>query len=141
MEKLTIEEIIEHCERKVNGIARYRKDKEYWEHKQVKEYLEELKRYKELEERGKVITIPYNVGDIVYIIKGCFDKTVENKVIMARVTGFRSAINLKGESFWFMDMSDGTRGYLTTSRGIGEIVFPTEQEAYEALEEMEEKGL
>ena len=60
MERLTIDEIIEHCDRKTgmyekacdvkyletavmgNGI------KEYWEHKQVAEYLRKLKDYEDL---------------------------------------------------------------------------------------------
>lgn len=56
MERLTIEEIIEHCKRKVEIIEKIfnpeilqKEDmhlgfmKEYWEHRQVAEYLEELK--------------------------------------------------------------------------------------------------
>lgn len=59
MERLTIDDVIEHCKRttekyeNLNGInALETADislnfiKEYWEHRQVKEYLEELKCYK-----------------------------------------------------------------------------------------------
>lgn len=70
MERLTIDEIIEHCDRKVekyekvcdvnyfettvmgNGI------KEYWEHKQVAEYLKKLKEYEGLEEQGRLVALP-----------------------------------------------------------------------------------
>jgi hypothetical protein len=70
MERLTIDEIIEHCGRKTgmyekacdvkhletavmgNGI------KEYWEHKQVAEYLRKLKEYEDLEEQGRLIKLP-----------------------------------------------------------------------------------
>lgn len=70
MERLTIDEIIEHCDRKTgmyekacdvryletavmgNGI------KGYWEHKQVAEYLRKLKEYEELEEQGRLIKLP-----------------------------------------------------------------------------------
>lgn len=63
MERLTIDEIIEHCDRKtemcekVCGIKYLETTtmnnpiKEYWEHKQVAEYLRKLKEYEDLEER------------------------------------------------------------------------------------------
>lgn len=66
MERLTIDEIIKHCKRKVeiaekifNSEILQNEDmhfdfmKEYWEHKQVAEYLEELKVLRELSERSK----------------------------------------------------------------------------------------
>ena len=77
MERLTINEIIEHCDRKTemyekacdikyletavmgNGI------KEYWEHKQVAEYLRKLKAYESLEEQGRLVILPCKVGDTV----------------------------------------------------------------------------
>lgn len=70
MERLTIDEIIEHCDKKTgmyektcdvkyletavmgNGI------KKYWEHKQVAEYLRKLKEYEDLEEQGRLIKLP-----------------------------------------------------------------------------------
>lgn len=78
MERLTIDEIIEHCGRKTgmyekacdvkyletavmgNGI------KEYWEHKQVAEYLRKLKEYEDLEERGGLIKLPCE--DVYFIV-------------------------------------------------------------------------
>ena len=61
MERLTIEEIIEHCKRKVEMIEKIfnpeilqKEDmhfdfmKEYWEHKQVATYLQELKTLRKL---------------------------------------------------------------------------------------------
>lgn len=80
MERLTIDEIIEHCNRKTemyekacdikyletavmgNGI------KEYWEHKQVAKYLRQLKDYEDLEEQEKLVKLPckyvYYIVDI-----------------------------------------------------------------------------
>ena len=67
MERLTIQEIIEHCERKIEGYDKkdnleflYREpltnlSKEYWEHKQVAEYLEELMKYRQMSEQGKIL--------------------------------------------------------------------------------------
>lgn len=78
MERLTIDEIIEHCNRKTemyekacdikyletavmgNGI------KEYWEHKQVAKYLRQLKDYEDLEEQGRLIKLPCD--KVYYII-------------------------------------------------------------------------
>lgn len=78
MERLTIDEIIEHCGRKTgmyekacdvkyletavmgNGI------KEYWEHKQVAEYLRKLKEYEDLEEQGRLIKLPCK--DVYFIV-------------------------------------------------------------------------
>lgn len=71
MERLTIDEIIGHCERKTEQYERvFGKEcleatplttsvvKEYWEHKQVAEYLKKLKEYEGLEKQGIVIKLP-----------------------------------------------------------------------------------
>lgn len=87
MERLTIDEIIEHCNRKTemyekacdvkyletavmgNGI------KEYWEHKQVAKYLRQLKDYEDLEEQGRLAKLPCKVGDVVYVKMASYCKT------------------------------------------------------------------
>lgn len=79
MEKLTIDEIIGHCERKTEQYERlFGKErlettplisstiKEYWEHRQVAEYLKKLKEYQQLEEQGRLIKLPCKVGDAVW---------------------------------------------------------------------------
>lgn len=86
-ERLTINAIIEHCDRKTrmyekacdvkyletavmgNGI------KEYWEHKQVAEYLRKLKDYEDLEEQGRLLKLPCKIGDDVYYILGIPNET------------------------------------------------------------------
>lgn len=66
MERLTIDEIIEHCDRKTRMYEKAcdikylettmnNSTKEYWEHKQVAEYLRKFKDYKGLEEQGKKV--------------------------------------------------------------------------------------
>lgn len=84
MGKLTIDEIIEHCERKTEQYERFYKReyletmpltssaiKEYWEHRQVAEYLKKLKGYQQLEEQGRLIKLPCKVGDTVYhVVQG-----------------------------------------------------------------------
>ena len=77
MGRLTIEQIIEHCEKttkqyeeKVSDLFPVERiqSKTYWEHKQVAEYLKELQKYKDLEEQGRLIELPCAVGDTVYFI-------------------------------------------------------------------------
>jgi hypothetical protein len=83
MEKLTIDEIIGHCERKTEQYERFYKReyletmpltssaiKEYWEHRQVAEYLRKLKDYEDLEEQGRLVKLPCKVGDDIYYILG-----------------------------------------------------------------------
>lgn len=84
MERLTIDDVIENCKRttkkyeNLNGINTLETAdislsfiKEYWEHRQVKRYLEELKRYRDLEEQGLLLRLPCKVGDTVYAICTC----------------------------------------------------------------------
>lgn len=79
MEKLTIDEIIGHCERKAEQYERlFGKEclettplissviKEYWEHRQVAEYLKKLKEYQQLEEQGRLIKLPCK--DVYFIV-------------------------------------------------------------------------
>lgn len=71
MEKLAIDEIIDHCERKTEQYERLfgeerlettplisSRIKEYWEHRQVAEYLKKFKEYQQLEEQGRLVKLP-----------------------------------------------------------------------------------
>ena len=87
MERLTIEEIIEHCkrhtERMENHSGRMQLEetpignsnimKQYWEHRQVAEWLEQLKDYKDAEEQSLLLRLPSkevytSSGNTVYYI-------------------------------------------------------------------------
>jgi hypothetical protein len=80
MERLTIDEIIEHCDRKTRMYEKacdikYLETttmnnpiKEYWEHKQVAKYLRKLKYYEDLEEQGRLLKPPCKVGDTIYAV-------------------------------------------------------------------------
>lgn len=92
MERLTIDEIIEHCDRKTRMYEKAcdinylettmnNSTKEYWEHKQVAEYLRKFKDYEDLEEQGRLMKLPCKVGDTVYLIKNS-EKIVERKADM-----------------------------------------------------------
>lgn len=79
MEKLTIDAIIEHCDRKTRMYEKAcdikylettmnNSTNEYWEHKQVAEYLRKFKDYRYLEEQGRLVILPckyvYYIVDI-----------------------------------------------------------------------------
>ncbi|MBE5934659.1 MAG: hypothetical protein E7262_02560 [Lachnospiraceae bacterium] len=76
MKQLTIDEVIDHCERSVNrelGRMERRNDKGkysllYLEHLQTSEWLKELKEYKRLEEQGLLLKLPYKIGQKIYVI-------------------------------------------------------------------------
>ena len=124
MERLTIDEIIEHCERTIQRFESFSSrekcekcnvdtqyGKEYWEHRQVKEYLEELKRYRDLEEQGLLLRLPCKVGTEVW-------------TIMRGMTGkhpilFKQYFELSMLQYW------------------GKAVFLTKAEAEQKLKEME----
>ena len=78
MERLTIDEIIEHCDRKTGMYEKAcdvkyletavmdNRIKEYWEHKQVAEYLRKLKDDENLEKQCRRIKLPCN--DVYFIV-------------------------------------------------------------------------
>lgn len=148
MERLTIDEIIEHCDRKTgmyekacdvkyletafmgNGI------KEYWEHKQVAEYLKKLKEYKDLEEQGLLLRLPCKVGDTVYqisenFIEPCTVETIFLGNYMDRNGNYCNMAEI------YYDMDDypyvSTEIYFTD---IGKTVFLTKAEAEAKLKEL-----
>lgn len=78
MERLTIDEIIEHCDRKTKMYEKAcdikylettmnNSTKEYWEHKQVAKYLRKFKDYEGLEEQGRLVKLPCKMRDTVYV--------------------------------------------------------------------------
>ena len=141
MERLTIDEVIEHCKRttakyeNLNGINKLETAdisfvhvKEYWEHRQVKEYLEELKRYRDLEEQGLLFRLPCNEGDTVYAIDGKNIQTLEAKNDIALISG---KVCIFAENCHYAD-------YISYDM-IGKTVFLTQAEAEQKLKEMESK--
>ena len=149
MERLTIDEIIEHCERKTKLYEEVGKSidfetteltdaiKEYLEHKQVKEYLEELKRYRDLEEQGLLLRLPCKVGDALYYISDGFIEpcTVET-IFISDYTDKDGNCSYMAEIHF--DREDcpyvSTEIYFTD---IGKTIFLTKDEAEQKLKEME----
>ena len=139
MERLTIDDVIEHCKRttakyeNLNGINKLETAdislsfiKEYWEHRQVKEYLEELKRYRDLEEQGLLLRLPCPIGTTVYNTTWWND--VQEKVKVDGKTFYRTIPKHKvsKSTFSLMDIYD-----------FGKTVFLTQAEAEQKLKEME----
>ena len=144
MERLTIDDVIEHCKRKtekyenLNGVNTLETAdislsfiKEYWEHRQVKEYLEELKRYRDLEEQGLLLQLPCKVGDTVYAIGFNNNKPIiyESVVLNILITEKEIVFNVKVDEF-------EVNSQLKQSM-FGKTVFLTKEEAKQKLKEME----
>ena len=139
MERLTIDDVIEHCKRKtekyenLNGVNTLETAdislsfiKEYWEHRQVKEYLEELKRYRDLEEQGLLLRLPCPIGTTVYNTTWWDDVT--EKVDVDGKTFYRTVHKHKisKSTFSLVDIYD-----------FGKTVFLTKAEAEQKLKEIE----
>lgn len=132
MERLTIDEIIEHCERKTRMYEKAcdikylettmnNSTKEYWEHKQVAEYLRKFKDYRYLEEQGRLVKLPCKVGDTVYVIVG---KNISVQKIQ------RATI----DSEMKIEFCTKRRGFALFN--IGKTVFLTKSEAEAKLKEL-----
>lgn len=138
MERLTIDEIIGHCERKTEQFELFFEKerlettplisstiKEHWEHKQVAEYLKKLKEYQQLEEQGRLIKLPCKIGTEVYNTTWWDD--VQEKVKVAGKTYYRTVHKHK--------VSKSTFGYYDIEN-FGETVFLTKSEAEAKLKEL-----
>lgn len=142
MERLTIDEIIEHCDRKTEMYekacdVKYLETttmnnpiKEYWEHKQVAECLRKLKDYEDLEEQGRLIKLPCKVGDTVYAIGFNNNKPIiyESVILSILITEKEIVFNVKVDEF-------GINSQLKQSM-FGRTVFLTEPEAEAKLKEL-----
>lgn len=150
MERLSIDEIIEHCKRK---IARYEQlnstktlesadisnnfIREYWEHRQAGKWLQELKEYKQLEEQGLLVRLPFNVGDTVYqpsegFIEPCTVETIFLSDYMDTEGNYSNMADIHYDREDCPYVSTGI--YFTE---IGKTVFLTPEEAEQALKETE----
>ena len=146
MDRLKIDEIIEHCERKTATYEKLNEIKtlenadlsatfirEYWEHRQVAGYLKELKELKGLEESGKLLKIPCAVGDTVYRIIAGIIEPCTVKVIF--LTGDRDE---NGNQQYMMGLHYNREDCLfisgeAHSSYIGKTIFLTREEAENEL--------
>ena len=149
MERLTIDEIIEHCDRKTEMYEKacdikYLETttmnntiKEYWEHKQVAEYLRKFKDYKDLEEQGRLIKIPCKLGDTVWhiMVVGAQGKNIKYGIFKAVVTTISVDYQM---NFLLSTITEDEERYRNevTSTAIGETMFFTKSEAEAKLKEL-----
>ena len=149
MERLTIDEIIEHCDRKTEMYekacdVKYLETttmnnpiKEYWEHKQVAKYLRKLKAYESLEEQGRLVILPCKVGDTVWD-NDC------GRPCAYTITAFSfgeceeyicEPVTTKEVVFYYTNSSGSITGSFAESE-IGKSVFLNKSEAEATLEEL-----
>lgn len=149
MERLTIDEIIEHCDRKarmyekacdikyLETTAMSNSIKEYWEYKQVAEYLKKLKEYEDLEEQGLLLRLPCKAGDKIYQISENFIEpcTVETIFVSDDVDKDGNHCNMAEIHYSRYDCPYTSAEIYFTD--IGKTVFLTQEEAEAKLTEME----
>ena len=149
MARLTIDEVIEHCNRHIERTEKhYLKEdlenypvdnndfiKRYLEHRQTAEWLMELKKYKKLDEQGLLLLLPCKVGDTVYRI----NPYAIEPIISMKVLQIRFCELYVGNSFLRIDaINDEDMGeFCYFKNDIGKTVFLTKEEAEAALKEME----
>ena len=89
--KMTLDEAIKHAKAKAKEqryYAKFEHNRMMYqscikcseEHEQLAEWLEQLKEYKQLEEQGRLVKLPYKVGDTLYLVnKGAKDPDPKQK--------------------------------------------------------------
>lgn len=135
MERLTIDEIIEHCDRKTGMYEKAcdvkyletavmgNRIKEYWEHKQVAEYLKKLKEYEDSEEQGRLIKLPCKVGDTIYGLHKAMVCEIDTETIgISKMPSGEILYLIDG---WELDKGD-----------FGKTVFLTREKAEAKLKEL-----
>ena len=146
MERLTIDEIIEHCDRKTGMYEKAcdvkyletavmgNRIKEYWEHKQVSEYLRKLKDYEDLDEQGRLVKLPCKVGDIIYRVNaGAKEPVIKMRVLQVNYKQLhKDRIIIRIDAMNDNDMGESC--YLLED--FGKNVFLTKSEAEEKLKEL-----
>ena len=104
--------------------------KEDWENcKTIEDVIDKLADYEDLEEQGRLVKLPCNVGDTVYKVNKASKKVSQHKVIKfeidkADATSYTMQIFFENFDFCFL-------------HHFGETVFLTKSEAEQKLKEME----
>ena len=150
MERLSIDEVIEHCNKTCDmteKIAKARghelqsiESKQFWEHYQVREWLKELKKYKDAEEQGLLKILPVAIGSDVYFIpsKVNYDLNVlskheeNNRVYHQKVTNI--VFNKRG---WYLELDKNLEygvDHILVDKFYKETWFTDESEAEQALD-------
>lgn len=107
------------------------------EHEQLAKWLEELKEYKELDEQGLLVKLPYKVGSDVYVLDHRFVST--GGIIKCYIDEFTIDKNnncyavLSGKEPFYVF----SRFKAVNIREFGETVFLTKEAAEEELKRLE----
>ena len=134
MERLTIREVIEHCNRHTERVESHSSRmqleetpignsdfmKQYWEHRQVAEWLKELQAFKDKQEQGLLLELPVKIGEVIYSVE-CGEIVSDSLY----------AVNKDNKGLWAINQYGGIIGR------FGHTVFATRSEAEEALTKME----
>ena len=135
MEKMTLDEAIEHLDDILQN-KEWECEECKNEHIQLKDWLDELKAYKVLEEQGKLMKLPCAVGNTVWRInKGAGAKLMAMRVQDIRVSRVVGTLSVRVRCYG--SIYGGEYNYL--AEDIGRIVFLTREEAEDKLAEMEGK--
>ena len=143
MERLSIDEVIEHCNRTCDMTERIAKarghelesieSKQFWEHYQVREWLKELKQYKAAEEQGLLLRLPCKIGDSLY-------QPIRNVINEYKVIGLCYDIT---STKWLFEVAyqSGLEWFKTVCKinSIGKTVFLTKSEAEVKLKKLEDE--
>ena len=146
MEKLTLEEAIIHAKEvaKINraeATYNFPKLKEYYDncleranqHNQLAEWLEELKSYKDLEGQGLLVRLPCNVGDTVYRVNaGAKQPIIPMTVSEIHFLCYKNERAVRFDAIGKEYMGESCYRL----EDIGRIVFLTNEEAENKLEEL-----
>ena len=99
------------------------------EHEQLVEWLEELKHYKDLEEQGRLITLPCKIGDTVYEVQETRKRIQEYTVISVHHSHCSTLFG------WTLKDGKGVYSNLNgfEEHAIGKTVFLTKEEAEATL--------
>ena len=136
--KMTLDEAIENARKVVNNCHQplmtfetmnsIVKDNCREEHEQLAQWLEELKKYKELEEQGRLVQLPCKIGAEVYNTTWWDD--VQEKVVIKGKTYYRTVHKHKvtKSTFSYFDIGE-----------FGKTIFLTKEEAEARLKEMEDR--
>ena len=133
MSRLTLREVIEHCNRHTEAVERHSSRmqleetpignsnfmKQYWEHRQVAEWLEELQAYKYKEKQGLLLELPVKIGEVVYSAE-CGEVLTDSLY----------SVNKDNKGLWAINQFGEIIGR------FGNTVFATRSEAEEALAKM-----
>ena len=145
-ERLTMQEVIEHCDETTELMERvftcihdggefgHIESKRYLEHKQTAEWLRQLQKYKDLEEQGRLITLPCKIGDTVYEVQETRKRIQEYTVISVHHSHCSTLFG------WTLKDGKGVYSNLNgfEEHAIGKTVFLTKEEAEAALKEVDE---